>query len=75
MDVQDLQNDKLDLIHWISELQDYTVVEKIKEIMSSSLISDKDDIPQWHKDIVLKRIKDAKMPVDAFEMLDNLENE
>ena len=60
MDVQDLQNDKLDLIHWISELQDYAVVEKIKEIMRSSLINDRDDIPRWHKDIVLKRIKDAK---------------
>lgn len=36
MDIQDLQNDKLDIIHWISGLQDYSVVEKIKAIMSKN---------------------------------------
>lgn len=34
-----------------------------------------EEIPQWHKDIVLKRVKENKKPVDAFEMLDDLENE
>lgn len=33
MNTQELQNDKLNIIHWISELQDYSVVEKIKAIM------------------------------------------
>ena len=36
MDTQQLQNDKLNIIHWISELQDYSVVEKIKSIMSTA---------------------------------------
>jgi len=36
MNTQELQNDKLNIIHWISELQDYSVVEKIKAIMSKS---------------------------------------
>lgn len=36
MDTQKLQNDKLNIIHWISELQDYSVVEKIKSIMNMS---------------------------------------
>ena len=31
------------------------------------------EIPQWHKEIVSKRIEDNKKPVDAFEMLDNLD--
>mgnify|MGYP003487932260 FL=1 len=34
-----------------------------------------DDIPQWQKEIVLKRKKKKKEPVDAFEMLDKLEAE
>ena len=35
MNIQQLQDDKLNIINWISQLQDYTVVEKIKSIMSS----------------------------------------
>jgi hypothetical protein len=34
-----------------------------------------DDIPQWQKDIVLERIKNPQTPVDAFEMIDQLEKE
>lgn len=36
MNTQELQNDKLNIIHWISELQDYSVVEKIKSIMNTT---------------------------------------
>lgn len=36
MNTQELQNDKLNIIRWISELQDYSVVEKIKAIMSKN---------------------------------------
>lgn len=35
MDTQQLQNDKLKIISWISQLQDYALVEKIKSLMSS----------------------------------------
>jgi hypothetical protein len=35
MDIQQLQNDKLNIINWISQLQDYSLVEKVKSIMSS----------------------------------------
>lgn len=31
-------------------------------------------VPQWHKDVVSKRIKLNDKPVDAFEMIDTLEN-
>ncbi|WP_133242669.1 hypothetical protein [Flavobacterium psychrotolerans] len=36
MDIQQLQNDKLNIINWISQLQDHSLVEKIKSLMSSS---------------------------------------
>jgi hypothetical protein len=36
MNIQQLQNDKLNIINWISQLQDYYIIEKVKSIMSSS---------------------------------------
>jgi hypothetical protein len=35
MDTKQLQTDKLDIISWVSHLQDSSVVEKIKTIMNS----------------------------------------
>ena len=35
MNIQQLQNDKLSIINWISQLQDYSLIEKVKSIMSS----------------------------------------
>ena len=32
-------------------------------------------IPEWHKDIVLERIKNPQTPVNAFEMISQLEKE
>ena len=29
-------------------------------------------IPEWHKEIVLERIKNPQTPVDAFEMISQL---
>jgi hypothetical protein len=34
MDIQQLQNDKLIIINWISQLQDYSLLEKVKVIMN-----------------------------------------
>jgi hypothetical protein len=31
------------------------------------------EIPQWHKDEVFKRINSNEKPVDAFDMIDNLD--
>ena len=36
VNTQQLQNDKLNIINWITQLQDDSLVEKIKSIMSSS---------------------------------------
>ena len=32
-------------------------------------------IPEWHKEIVLERIKNHQTPVDAFDMIAQLEKE
>ena len=36
MNTQKLQNDKLNLIQWITQIQDHTLIEKIKSLMSTS---------------------------------------
>jgi hypothetical protein len=38
-------------------------------------IVENDTIPDWHKEIVLERIKNPQTPVDALEMIDELEKE
>jgi hypothetical protein len=35
MNAQQLQNDKLRIINWMSQLEDFSLVEKVKSIMSS----------------------------------------
>lgn len=37
MNTQKLQNDKLNLIQWITQIQDHTLIEKIKSLMSTSI--------------------------------------
>lgn len=36
MDTQKLQNDKLHLIQWITQIQDHILIEKIKSLMCTS---------------------------------------
>ena len=33
------------------------------------------DIPQWQQDLVLERVNNPQKPVDAFEMLQELEED
>ena len=33
------------------------------------------EIPDWQKELVLKRVNDNLTPIDAFEMLDAIESE
>jgi hypothetical protein len=35
MNIQQLQKDKLRIIQWMSQLEDFSLVEKVKSIMSS----------------------------------------
>lgn len=48
-------------------------VEKYIDFLAFKYSQETHDVPDWHKDVVLKRIKDNKEPVNAFGMLDNLE--
>jgi hypothetical protein len=53
----------------LKEIENYIDFLAFKQSQSN------DEIPQWQKDIVLKRVQEENEPVDAFEMLDKLEAE
>ena len=53
--MQDIQEKKLSLISWISQLEDITLIDKLTDIRE-----DEFEVHQWQKDIVLKRIKKSK---------------
>ena len=55
MNLQEIQSDKLSLITWISQMQDITLINKLKGIQAENI-----DVPQWHKDIVLERMRTAQ---------------
>ena len=55
MNVQQLQADKLSLINWISQLQDVSLISKLKNIQEDNF-----EIPQWQQDEVTERIKTTK---------------
>jgi hypothetical protein len=53
--IMDIQAEKLNLIAWISQLQDTSLITKLKSIQA-----DEAAVPEWQKDIVRDRIKDGK---------------
>lgn len=55
MSIQDIQANKLNLINWILQLQDVSVIEKLKSMQEEDI-----EVHQWQKDIVLERIRTAK---------------
>ena len=50
-------------------------VERYIDFLTFKHKQETQDIPQWQQDLVLKRVKEVQKPVDAFEMLNELENE
>ncbi|MDP2160540.1 MAG: hypothetical protein Q8K02_08675 [Flavobacterium sp.] len=48
-------------------------VENYIDFLAYKHSQESDEIPQWHKDEVFKRIKLNKKPVDAFTMIDDLD--
>lgn len=58
MNIQQIQNDKLNLISWITQLQDVSLIEKLRKIQAKTDTSD--TIPEWQKNIVRERIKNSK---------------
>ena len=51
------------------------LTKKYKNLDNEIVIKDLQEIPDWQKEIVMNRIEHKKEPVDAFEMLNTLENE
>lgn len=59
MNAKDMQAEKLDLITWISQLQDISLIEQLKKIRIKNDTADF-PIPEWQKKIVRERIKTTK---------------
>ena len=49
-------------------------VEKYIDFLAFKHSQENQQIPQWQKDIVIKRINDNQIPVDAFDMIDDLDS-
>ena len=56
MDTYDLKAEKLDLINWIAQLQDASLIEKLKSLRSKV----NSDIPNQEQKIVQERIANTK---------------
>jgi hypothetical protein len=53
-----------------------TLVEELEKYIDYLIFKyaqENQEIPQWHKEIVLKRTSEKQEPVDAFAMLDDLD--
>jgi hypothetical protein len=50
-------------------------VEKYIDFLTFKYTQENQAVPQWHKDIVLKRKSENQTPIDAFDMLEDLESE
>ena len=48
-------------------------VESYIDFLAYKHFQESNQIPQWHKDEVSRRIKLNQKPVNAFDMIDNLE--
>ncbi|EAZ95099.1 hypothetical protein FBBAL38_08929 [Flavobacteria bacterium BAL38] len=48
-------------------------VEKYIDFLAFKYSQESQDVPQWHKDVVLQRIESQESPVDAFKMIEELE--
>jgi hypothetical protein len=55
MKTHDLQTEKLDLISWITQLQDISLIEKLKKLRAKNASTDI-IIPQWQQEEVNKRL-------------------
>ncbi len=52
MNTQNINSEKINLINWITNLQDSLMIERLKELYLSA-----NTIPQWQKEEVLRRIE------------------
>ncbi len=74
MEVQDIQEKKLSLINWISQLQDISLIEKLTDLQNDEI-----EIHQWQKDILDERLSDYKnnpeQVLDFDTAMDEIEKE
>lgn len=55
MSTETLNSQKLDLISWITELEDENILNQIKKIQEENI-----SIPQWQQEEVLNRLNESK---------------
>jgi len=72
MNAKDMQAEKLDLITWISQLQDISLIEQLKKIRIKNDTADF-PIPEWQKKIVRERIKTTKN--EDYSSWEEIENQ
>lgn len=72
MNAKDMQAEKLDLITWISQLQDVSLIEQLKKIRIKNDTADF-PIPEWQKKIVRERIKTTKN--EDYSSWEEIENQ
>jgi hypothetical protein len=65
----DIQTEKLNLIARISQLQDISVIEKLKHILE-----DTTDVPQWQRDIVRERMQKSQEKPERLLDWDDVED-
>ena len=53
--IQNINSDKINLINWIANLEDVSMLSKIKDLYLNS----NGVIPEWQQEIVLSRLKDV----------------
>ena len=61
MSATDLYKEKLEIINWISELEDIALIKKIKDLKQ-----DANYIPQWQKDEVQDIIPEYKKNPEIY---------
>jgi len=78
METQNIQADKLNLITWITQLQDISLIEKLNKMRTTTDEVDF-EVPEWHKEIVRKRMADYKnnpdQAVDFDTAMDEIEKD
>ena len=70
MDIQQIQAEKLDLIGWIYNIQDISIIEKIKEIQKKTVVKvyESSLVPMTEKELV-NRAKEANKAIKNNEVI------
>ena len=74
MSAQDLPIDKINLINWITRLQDASIIARLKKIQLEEDNAET-TVPEWQKEIVRERISNtSKKDYLSLDQLDVLMN-